>query len=296
MDLKESFLAYLANERRYSSHTITAYRTDLEQFFNYALKEYDIALPTDVTVELVREWVLFLMTQKQSPFSVNRKLSALRSFFRYLLRNGLMQANPLQYIEGVKTFKRLPVYVREADLNCLLDGDCFENTFEGVRDKLILALFYEAGVRCAELINLRCKDVDFLLSQISVIGKRDKQRLIPIGEELKELFEKYMVVREEKMGLTDCSSFLFVTSKGEQLYPMLVYRIVKQLLSQVTTVSKKSPHVLRHSFATAMLNGGAKINSVKELLGHASLSTTQIYTHVSFEELKKAYKQAHPRA
>lgn len=294
MMLKDSFLTYLTYERRYSLHTVISYRNDLEQFGSYVEKEFGVSDNSDFSSQIVRQWIIHLMDSGYSPASVNRKLSSLRSFFNFLVKEGNVQTNPMSKIECVKAVKRLPSFVKEPEMDRLLDETPFPDDFEGMRDRLIISFFYETGVRSSELIGLKESDVDFEKMQIKVDGKRNKQRLIPFGCHLKLSLLSYIEVKRSVFPVQ--TVYFFVTEKGERLYPMLVYKIVKNQLSLVTSLSKRSPHVIRHSFATALLNHGAAINSVKELLGHESLSTTQIYTHVSFEEMKKEYKQAHPRA
>lgn len=292
--LKDSFLTYLTYERCYSVHTVISYRNDLNQFGDYVEKEFGVSDNKEFGYQMVRQWLIHLMDSGYTPASVNRKLSTLRSFFNYLIKEKIITVNPMSKIECVKAVKRLPSFVKEPEMDRLLDEISFSSDFKGIRDKLIISFFYETGVRCSELIGLRESDVDFDLMQIKVNGKRNKQRLIPFGHHLKESLLNYIEVKRISFPVE--SLFLFVTEKGEILYPMLVYKVVKNQLSLVTSLAKRSPHIIRHSFATALLNHGAGINSVKELLGHESLSTTQIYTHVSFEEMKKEYKQAHPRA
>ena len=294
MMLKDSFLTYLTYERCYSAHTVISYRNDLVQFGDYVEKEFGVSDNKEFVYQMVREWIIHLMDSGYTPASVNRKISTLRSFFIYLMKERSITVNPMSKIECVKAVKRLPSFVKESEMDRLLDEIPFSSDFKGVRDKLIISFFYETGARCSELIGLKESDIDFDLMQIKVNGKRNKQRLIPFGHHLKKSLSSYIEVK--RVSFPAQSPFLFVTEKGEMLYPMLVYKVVKSQLSLVTSLAKRSPHVIRHSFATTLLNHGAGINSVKELLGHESLSTTQIYTHVSFEEMKKEYKQAHPRA
>lgn len=292
--LKDSFLTYLTYERCYSQHTVISYRSDLDQFGDYVEKEFGVSDNSAFTSQIVRQWIIRLMDSGYAPASVNRKLSTLRSFFNYLVKEESITINPMSKIDCVKSVKRLPSFVKEPEMDCLLDEIPFSSGFGGMRDKLIISFFYETGVRSSELIGLKESDLDFDMMQVKVDGKRNKQRLIPFGHHLKSFLLSYIEVKRATFPVQ--GTYLFVTEKGEKLYPMLVYKIVKSQLSLVTSLSKRSPHVIRHSFATALLNHGAGINSVKELLGHESLSTTQIYTHVSFEEMKKEYKQAHPRA
>ncbi len=292
--LIESFLNYLKLERNYSDKTILSYGKDLEQFEKF-LKKLDekIKLET-VDADLIRSWVIDLMDEKMAASSVNRKLSSLRSFYRYLLRKGLVQVDPVQKVTGPKKKKPLPTFVKEEDMNRLLDEVPFGDDFEGVRDKLILEVFYVTGVRRSELVALNDADIDYSASTIKVTGKRNKQRLIPFGERLKGMLSTYQQLRDEM--IPQRSEAFFVQKNGERVTAGLVYNMVKRDLSKVVTLKKRSPHVLRHSFATNMLNNRASLGAVKELLGHERLTTTEIYTHTTFEELKKEYEHAHPRA
>ena len=292
--LIDSFLDYLRYERNYSNYTIGAYSKDLRQFEGY-VKRYKEGIfdPVDVDADLVRGWVVSLMDEMLSPVSVNRKLSSLKSFFKFLMKQGSISVNPLRLITGPKTKKPLPYFVRDKEMELLLDGDGFDEDFEGVRDRLILEMLYDTGIRRSELIGIQDFDVDFGAMQIRVTGKRNKQRLIPFAEGLKNLIQAYTEVRNREVGSE--SGWFFVRKNGEQLSAGIVYTIVKKKLSEIPTLAKRSPHVLRHSFATSMLNNGAELNAVKEILGHSSLASTSVYTHTTFEELKKVY-HAHPRA
>ena len=292
--LVDSFLDYLRYERNYSNYTIEAYSKDLRQFEEYVkLNKESVFVPGDVDADLVRSWIVSLMDEKISPVSVNRKLSSLKSFFKFLMKQGSISVNPLRLITGPKTKKPLPYFVRDKEMELLLDGDGFDEDFEGVRDRLILEMLYDTGIRRSELIGIQDSDVDFGAMQIRVTGKRNKQRLIPFAEGLKNLIQAYTEVRNREVGSE--SGWFFVRKNGEQLSAGIVYTIVKKKLSEIPTLAKRSPHVLRHSFATSMLNNGAELNAVKELLGHSSLASTSVYTHTTFEELKKVY-HAHPRA
>ena len=292
--LIDSFLDYLRYERNYSNYTIGAYSKDLRQFEDY-VKKYKEGIfdPVDVDTDLVRNWVVVLMDEKLSPVSVNRKLSSLKSFFKFLMKQGSISVNPLRLITGPKTKKPLPYFVRDKEMELLLDGDGFDEDFEGVRNRLILEMLYDTGIRRSELIGIHDSDVDCETMQIRVTGKRNKQRLIPFAEGLNDLIQAYTEVRNREVGSE--SGWFFVRKNGEQLSAGIVYNIVKKKLSEIPTLAKRSPHVLRHSFATSMLNNGAELNAVKELLGHSSLASTSVYTHTTFEELKKVY-HAHPRA
>ena len=291
----KSFLEYLLYELNRSENTIIAYRTDLEEFERYLKKNNAEADFAKVDANKVRSWVVSLMDEgKCSAASVNRKLSSLRSFYRFLLRRGLVKVDPMLKVVGPKKKKPLPSFVREEDMNRLLDDVPFDGGFEGQRDRMILEMFYATGMRLSELIGLDDVDVDTSARLIKVKGKRNKQRLIPFGDELREDLLMYIKVRNETFSVG--TEAFFVLKDGRRMYPMLVYRLVRRNLSKVVALKKRSPHVLRHSFATAMLNGNAELRAVKELLGHENLATTEIYTHATFEELKKVYEQAHPRA
>lgn len=292
--LKDSFLKYLLLERNYSEKTILSYGIDLNEFEAY-FKSADEELEfTSVDADIVRGWVLSLMEEGRAETTVNRKLSSLRSFYHYLLRQKLVTVDPVAKVVGPKKKKPLPVFVRDEVMNQLLDGFEFPQTFEGVRDKTMLEVFYSTGMRRAELIALRDGDVDFSALVIKVTGKRNKQRLIPFGDRLQEVLSVYLQERV-RFYSGECEAF-FIRKGGARLSPSSVNYIVKRYLSKVVTLKKKSPHVLRHTFATSMLNHQAELEAVKELLGHESLTTTEVYTHTTFEELKQVYEQAHPRA
>ena len=292
--LTDSFLDYLRYERNYSEKTVLAYGEDISQLREFAQEEIRDFKPAEVTPELIREWIVSLMDKGYASTSVNRKLSSLRSFYKFLLKKKVVLVDPLRKITGPKNKKPLPSFLKENEMNRLLDDTDFGEGFEGCRDHLIIEMFYATGIRLSELIGLDDKDVDFSASLLKVTGKRNKQRLIPFGDELKEGMLEYVNVRNEQV--LESGGAFFVRKNGERLYKNLVYNLVKRNLSKVVTLKKRSPHVLRHTFATTMLNNEAELGAVKELLGHSSLATTEIYTHTTFEELKKVYKQAHPRA
>ena len=292
--LIKSFLDYLRYERNYSEETIKSYREDLRQFEEFAREEIGDSAPSEVKAELVREWIVSLMDRGYTSTSINRKLSSLRSFYKFLLRKGEVAVNPLQKITGPKNKKPLPAFLRESDMDRLLDEVDFGEGFKGCRDHMIIEMFYATGVRLSELIGLDNKDVDFSSSLIKVTGKRNKQRLIPFGEELKIAMMEYVDVRNEAVPIR--TNAFFVRENGERLSRSIVENLVKRNLSKVVTLKKRSPHVLRHTFATTMLNHDAELGAIKELLGHESLATTEVYTHTTFEELKKVYNLAHPRA
>lgn len=292
--LTNSFLDYLRYERNYSEKTVSAYAEDILQLEEFAKEEVGEFNPAEVKSDLVREWIVSLMDKGYTSTSVNRKLSSLRSFYKYLLKQGVVEVDPLRKISGPKNKKPLPSFLKEGEMNRLLDETDFGEGFKGCRDHLIIGMFYATGMRLSELIDLDDKDVDFSASLLKVTGKRNKQRLIPFGDELRDAMLAYVDVRNE--AVSERSEAFFVRENGERLYKSLVYNLVKRNLSKVVTLKKRSPHVLRHTFATTMLNNEAELGAVKELLGHSSLATTEIYTHTTFEELKKVYKQAHPRA
>lgn len=293
--LVKSFLEYLRYERNYSEATINSYKNDLAEVEAYFEEKNEKLTFLEVDSDIIRSWVMDLTDKGYKATSVNRKLSTLRSFYRYLLKQKIVSKDPMQKIRGPKVRKSLPVFVREADMDRLLDllSDSVVS-FEAARDRLILEFLYETGVRVSELVSLKDVDVDFGRRQVKVFGKRGKHRYIPFGEELKGDLDSYLQLRD-RVCRGECDS-LFVSEKGCPMKRNAVYLIVRRDLSKVVMLKKKSPHVLRHTFATSMLNHNAELEAVKELLGHESLDTTQIYTHNTFEELKKVYEQAHPRA
>ena len=285
---------YLRFERNYSEATVVSYGIDLTQFEDF-IKSVDEELTVEeVDSDLIRQWEISLMEKGYTSTSVNRKLSTLRSFYRFLLIRGKVEKDPVRKVTGPKNKKPLPSFLKEEEMNRLIDETDFGQGFIGCRDKMIIEMFYATGMRRSELIGLNDVDVDFPASLVKVTGKRNKQRLIPFADELRQSMEEYIKVRNEEVS-DRCEAF-FVNKNGKRLYDNEVYNLVKRNLSKVVTLKKRSPHVLRHTFATTMLNNEAGLESVKELLGHSSLSATEIYTHATFEELKKVYKQAHPRA
>jgi len=295
MGYKESFLQYLQTEKRYSPHTIRSYKNDLDQFFSYMSLNEIPAGVEEITSHQVRLWIVYLMENKISSSSVHRKISCLRVFYKYLRKEGIVKKDPLEKVVLPKRKKRLPQFVSEKALDSLLDNDNFGDSFKGIRNRTIIEMLYMTGMRRSEMINLGINDVDLLEASVKVTGKRNKQRIIPLTKEFAEKVGDYLRARSEIGGSAN-NDWIFITDKGNKLYDKYVYNIVKGYLSMVTTIEKKSPHVLRHTFATHMLNRGADLNAIKELLGHANLSATQVYTHNTFEKLKKVYKQAHPRA
>ncbi|MGP8215960.1 MAG: tyrosine-type recombinase/integrase [Bacteroidia bacterium] len=288
----EKFLGYLRSEKKFSPHTIVSYQNDMEQFLAYMEQVYEMDKPEDATAQMIRSWMAGLMQEKISARSVIRKASTLRTFYKFLLREGLIANSPMVKISAPKTPSRLPVFVNKKEMDSLFSDIEFPEGFTGKRDRLALELFYATGIRRAELITLKDSDVNLYNLTIKVLGKRNKERIIPITPFLKKQLEEY---RNEKNKIASKSENFFVNENGTPLYDKEVYRIVKKYLGEVTTLKKKSPHVLRHTFATHILDNGADINAVKELLGHANLSATQVYTHNTLEKLKRVHKQAHPR-
>lgn len=292
----ETYLQYLTFEKRYSQHTIESYHTDLKQFDNYLLEVYQTNEITELQDQMIRSWLADMMEQGFSAKTINRKVSSVKSFFKYLKRQGFIITNPAFKIQGPKQKKKLPVFVDQSKMETLLNRESNPDSFKEFRDLLIMELFYSTGIRRAELIELKIHDVHINKGQIKVLGKRNKERIIPIGDHLTPLVESYLIMRDQVTESIDAEIYFFLTENGKKLYPKLVYRVVNSYLSTVSTQDKKSPHVMRHTFATHMLNNGADLNAVKELLGHASLAATQIYTHNTIEKLKKIYQQAHPKA
>ncbi|MCW1734078.1 site-specific tyrosine recombinase/integron integrase [Anaerorudis cellulosivorans] len=292
---KEKFIAYLRFEKNYSSHTEISYLNDLNQFETFIVGECGEFDPGNIDSDLIRTWIAQLMEEGMKPRSVNRKLSAVKSFFKYLKKQGVITRNPAERVGGPKVEKKLPVFVSDKDMERILDDENeYPDDFEGHRDRFIMELFYVTGIRRSELIGLKDSDIDFYNHTLRVTGKRNKQRLIPLSDMTIEKLNEYIRIRDANV--KNKSTFLFVKNNGEPMNPVMVYKVINTHLSGIATLTKKSPHVLRHSFATEMLNNGAEINAVKELLGHSSLASTEIYTHVTFDELKKVYKNAHPRA
>lgn len=290
--MKQRFLEYLQYEKRYSSHTVSAYRNDLDQFFSYLQIQYQLTDIRDVNHQMIRSWLAGMMEKGLSARSVNRKLTALKSFYRFLLRNGEVEANPMLKVASPKAPKRLPVFVEKEKME-VLGGPVPGQGYSEMRDHLIVELFYTTGMRLSELVGLKEEDIDFQKGTLKVLGKRNKERLIPFSNQSGSILKEYLAERKRLFGETGS---LFLTDRGKPVYGRMVYRIVTARLGEVTTLAKKSPHVLRHTFATHMLDNGAELNAVKELLGHASLSATQVYTHNTIEKLKRIYKQAHPKA
>ncbi len=292
--MMNEFLQYLQYEKNYSSHTVLSYHTDLQQFCDFLQISPDQFNPRKITSQDIQKWVLSLMSDKNTARTLSRKISTLKSFWRYLLKQGLTNNNPTLKIILPKTKKPLPAFFKESEMNVVLDNTFTPESFEPVRNQLILELLYLTGIRLSELINIEDKDIDFKSGNVKVTGKRNKQRIIPIQTTLCEDIERYIDIRNSTV--EPLTTNLFVRGNGKKMYPKAVYNIVHNAMSQVSSLQKRSPHVLRHTFATSLLNNGADINALKELLGHSSLAATQVYTHTSFEELYNIYKHAHPRA
>ncbi|MEP6682124.1 MAG: site-specific tyrosine recombinase/integron integrase [Parafilimonas sp.] len=287
----DSFLNYLRFQKRYSRHTIISYENDLEQFLVFLEDNFDAPSFPNINSSIVRSWLASLKEKNLTSKSINRKISTLKSFFKFLMKEGLVETTPMSIISSPKIGKRLPVYVEEKDMQTLFEYIEFTNDWQGQTEKLILQLFYYTGMRVSELIGLKESQFDIANSQIKVLGKGNKERIIPVNKEMLDALTGYINNKPE-----NSANNIFVNEKGKTLYAKQVYNFVKKNLALVTTVKKKSPHILRHSFATHLANNGADLNAVKELLGHSSLAATQIYTHNSIEKLKEVFKKAHPKA
>jgi integrase/recombinase XerC len=291
----QSFIQYLQFEKRYSQHTIISYQTDLDQFFAFLVSQYDSPLLAAITPGFVRSWLAEMRNDDLTPKSLNRKISSLKSFFKYQMKVGEVKQSPMTTIISPKVGKRLPSFVSEIDMGTLQHHVEFPDTWKGQTDRLLLDLLYATGMRLSELIGLKESQLDVANGQVKVLGKGNKERIIPVSKELANQLASY--IHDKKAHFSNLSfSSLFVNEKGKPLYPKYVYNVVKANLSLVTTLQKKSPHVLRHTFATHLTNNGADLNAVKELLGHSSLAATQIYTHNTIGKLKEVYKKAHPKA
>lgn len=289
------FLSYLEYEKRYSPHTIQSYHTDLMQFEKY-LSEEQIEGVLQVEVLHIKNYIVCQLQKGLAESAVNRKLSALKSFYKFMHQEGYIAQNPVRFIKALKTPKKIPVFIEEVKMDDLLDNEHhFDDTFRGRRNKLVIEILFGTGIRLSELINLKEMDIDAYERTIKVLGKRNKERIIPIHKPLFDEMQSFIQLKGAQ-GFSNKSPYIVVTNTGGQAYPNMIYRIVNSCLKLVSTQEKKSPHVLRHSFASSLLNRGADLNAIKELLGHASLAATQVYTHNSIERLKSIYKQAHPRA
>lgn len=291
----DSFLQYIQYEKRCSPHTLTSYKADLAQFSLYLNNFYGCKEVENASFLMVRSWIVSLVEEKKNALSVNRKIAALRTFFKFLLKKGVITHDPMLKIKALKAPKPLPQFVDENSLNQLLDTFAFPDDFSGYRDRLLMELLYGTGIRLSEMIELEENEVNLYDQTIKVTGKRNKQRIIPISKRLSKLIEDYLVRKKSNFN-NNATTLLIVTDTGDKSYPMMVYRIVKNYLNLATTIQQRSPHLLRHTFATHLLNKGADLNSIKDLLGHSSLAATQVYTHNSLEKLKTIFEQAHPKA
>ena len=289
------FLTYLSVEKRYSKHTTVSYKTDLSGLSDYLLTTYELSSPEHATYPMLRSWIVTLVDQDIQPKSINRKIACLRSYYHFLQKKELITKDPTLKIRALKVKKSLPVFVEEENILRLLDQLAFPDSFEGVRDKLVLELLYGTGIRLSELIGLKNADINMFQKTIKVLGKGNKERIIPIHDTFITLAKEY-TARKKTESFSNNTDFFVVTNSGEQVYPMFIYRLVRMYLDQVTTVDKRSPHVLRHTFATHLLNKGADLNAIKDLLGHTSLAATQVYTHNSIDKLKAIFDQAHPKS
>lgn len=291
----DSFLKYLQYEKRLSPNTVLAYQIDLQQLNDFLIKEHAHPEISTAPYSLIRTWIVSLVETGMEPASVNRKIACLRSFFKFLLKQEVISNDPMSRITVLKTKKRLPRFVKEDDMVNLLDNQAFDDTFEGQRNRLILEIFYCTGIRLSELINLKDRSIDLNNRTIKVLGKRNKERVVPFPASLVPVIENYLSIRNREIEMKDHGN-LFVRENGQACYPMMIYKIVKKYLDQFPGVEQRSPHILRHTYATHLLNKGADLNAVKDLLGHTSLAATQVYTHNSMEKLKKIFEQAHPKA
>ncbi|MBI2282861.1 MAG: tyrosine-type recombinase/integrase [Bacteroidetes bacterium] len=289
----QPFLDYLKFEKRYSQHTLLSYQNDLEQFFAYLASQFDAPALNKVTSLYIRSWLAELKDGGLSSKSINRKISTLRSFFKYQMKTDVLQQTPMTTVTAPRVNKRLPVFVEQKDMAILFEHVAFSDDWQGRTERLVLQLFYYTGMRLSELINLKESQLDAAQSQVKVLGKGNKERILPVSAELMRALLDY--VQDKPIKESEIHQ-VFVTEKGKALQPRSVYAFVKKHLAQVTTIQKKSPHILRHSFATHLMNNGAELNAVKELLGHSSLAATQIYTHNTIEKLKEVFQKAHPKA
>ncbi|WP_073095988.1 tyrosine-type recombinase/integrase [Cyclobacterium lianum] len=291
-----SFISFLENEKRASSHTVLAYRRDLETFLDFLQTAFGIAQAEDAGHSEIRAWMVDLIEEGHSAATVNRKMATLRSFYKFLLKSEVISRDPTFKIQSLKKGRQLPSFVPEKEMGDLLDEANFEAGFEGQRDRMILEILYLSGMRLSELIGLQWKEIDLAQSQLKVLGKGKKYRIIPISPRLQKNIISYQKVFKETFSLVDGNDYFIVKLNKEAAYPMMIYRIVRKYLEIFVQTTKKSPHLMRHTFATHLLNKGADLNAVKDLLGHASLAATQVYTHNSIEKLKAVYEQAHPKA
>jgi integrase/recombinase XerC len=296
MNALSRFINYIKVEKRYSEHTVRAYSDDIQQFVQYLEKQQGFNDLLTVNQLMVREWIVSLISEDMSPRSIRRKTASLNTFFKYCLRNKLIETNPAEELILPKLTKNFPDFIKESSIDNLFEANHFEEGFPGMRDKLVLELFYATGMRLAELVGLTVLSVDLEKGEIKILGKRNKERIVPLTVNSMNLLHNYLKEREKYVPSDKSHIKLIVTDTGNPAYPRMVQRLVRRYLILSTTLEKRSPHLLRHTFATHMLNRGADLNAVKELLGHANLAATEIYTHNTYEKLKSIYKQAHPRA
>ena len=291
----KSFINYLTYEKRYSSHTIISYKNDVTQFYSYIQDKYSVYEECEINHHMIRSWLVHMMQSGTSAKSINRKFSTLRTYFLFLRRENVIDFNPTKKVLPPKVGKRLPAFIQKEDMRTLLDDLVFNDNFSGCRDKIIINILYNTGIRRAELINLKDSDFDFYSKTVKVLGKGNKERIIPITEDLILEIKSYINIRND---FFENRTFLYtvVTDKGNKMYPKLVYNVVNMNLSKVSSIEKRSPHILRHSIATHLADEDVDLNAIKTMLGHSNLSSTQIYTHNSVEKLKKAYLKAHPKA
>lgn len=291
----ETFLKHLQYEKRLSPNTVLAYQNDLHQLIEFLQQNHSQAEIASASYPQIRSWIVSLVESGIEPASVNRKIACLRTFFKFLMRQEVISKDPMSRISVLKTKKRLPGFVKEEDMVNLLDNQVFDETFEGQRNRLILEIFYGTGIRLSELINLKERSIDLANRTIKVLGKRNKERVIPFSASLVSIIRNYLSIRNREVEMKDHGN-LFVRENGEACYPMMIQKIVKRSLDKFPGVERRSPHILRHTYATHLLNKGADLNAVKDLLGHTSLAATQVYTHNSMEKLRKVFEQAHPKA
>ena len=290
----ELYLKYLEFEKRFSAHTISSYRIDLYQFKNFLLSDYEMKSLESVNHKIVRSWIINMSSQKLTPATINRKIASIKAFYKYLITREKIKNNPLKKIPSLKKERKLPKFIKEDEMIMMFDKSRFKNNILDMRNLLILELLYGTGIRLSELINLKINDFNIKKDQIKVLGKRNKERIIPVNKNIKLQIDKYLKLRQNQND--NRCEFLITTSKFQKSYPMLIYRIVKENLLKIINSEKYNPHLLRHTFATHLVNKGANINAIKDLLGHSSLAATQIYTHNSIEKLKKTFRDSHPKA
>lgn len=292
---RSKFIDYLTSEKNYSKHTVTAYKKDLEDFSRFCDLEYDLRSVDSVSYAIIRSWIVLLVDSGVTNRSINRKMASLKAYYKFLMQTGTIQSTPFAKHKALKIVQKIAMPFSSDEMQKLLSEIPFEDNFEGVRDKLIIELLYATGIRRDELINLKIKNVQFTPDTIKVLGKRNKERIIPLIPKVSSLIQEYLIMRNNLDSIKD-KDYLFLLKSGYKIYDSLVYRVINHYFSIVTSKEKKSPHILRHTFATHLLNQGADLNAVKELLGHASLSSTQVYTHNSIATLKKVHSAAHPRS